>query len=187
MTASARDRLIAGAIELLRTKGVAGTSVADLVAASGTARRSIYLNFPDGREELLEASSRAAGAVMSAQLRSALDVDDSAEALTEFVRVWADALEGSDYRAGCPIVAVALGGDQVPAGPSIAAEVFADWTGAIADRLVRGGVDEDTAASLATMIVASIEGATVMSIAQRSTEPLDRVTWHLRELVALHG
>ena len=42
---TARERLIVSAIELLRRNGVAGTGLAALLEHSGTARRSVYVNF----------------------------------------------------------------------------------------------------------------------------------------------
>ena len=50
---TARERLIASAIELLRRNGVAGTGLAQLLEHSGTARRSVYVNFPGGKSELV--------------------------------------------------------------------------------------------------------------------------------------
>src|SRR5258706_426767 len=52
-TMTARERLIASAIEMLRRHGVAGTGLAELLENSGTARRSVYVNFPGGKSELM--------------------------------------------------------------------------------------------------------------------------------------
>lgn len=187
MSTRPRDRLIAGTIDLVRRRGVAGMGVTELVTYSNTARRSIYQNFPRGKQELVEEATRTAGAVFSDAIMAARAVGNTSAQLAAFVQMWKDAVIGSDFVAGCPVVAAALAGTEVPAAPGIAAEAFAQWEALMADQLVREGLDDDTAATLATMTVASVEGAVVMSIAARSVTPMDRVALHLQQLLAMNS
>lgn len=186
MTPSPRERLIAGAISLVRERGVAGTGITDLLARSDTARRSIYQNFPRGKAQLIEESTRAAGDLMSATISGFTAADSPVESLGAFVQMWKDTLEAGAFTAGCPIVAAALGGPEAPLAPAVAAEVFDDWTALLAEQLERAGVDGSAAGSLATTVVCAIEGAAILAIAARSVRPLDQVSGHLTELVSLH-
>lgn len=182
---TARERLIASAIELVRRNGVAGTGLAELLEHSGTARRSVYVNFPGGKSELVTEATRVAGESMAATLAGD-EPDDVQASLTAFVDSWKTTLHSSGYDAGCPVVAAALGRVESPAAADAAGEVFADWQTMIARRLVLEGAEITVADSLATTIVAAVEGAVILCLASRSTEPLDKTVAMLGKLIVEH-
>ncbi|SPM41707.1 TetR family transcriptional regulator [Mycobacterium numidiamassiliense] len=182
---SARDALIASATGLVRRRGVAGTGLSALLEDSGVARRTVYLNFPGGKEELIAEATREAGQALTAVIRSAGD-DDPAQAIQAFIDQWKAALDESQLEAGCPIVAAVLGRVDAPAAAQAAAEAFDDWQTVVADRLVGAGVVPDTARSLAALTIASIEGAIIIALASQSPDPLDHVGRHLIETIKLH-
>lgn len=103
-----------------------------------------------------------------------------------FAGMWSEVLVGTDFEGGCPIMAAACSADEAPAAAAAAAEVFASWGGLLAERLVRDGIAEEVAQSLATTIVAGFEGAVILSRAARSTQPLEQVAHHLEELIGAH-
>lgn len=183
---TARDRLLNSAIALLQRKGVAGTGIAELLEHSGIARRSVYLNFPGGKAELLANAARTAGQTASDMIRRLLAEADAVTAVETFVAVWKDALIGSDFRAGCPIVAAALGRSEAADAADVAGAVFADWERLLADRLEEANVAPGTAEQLATTTIAAVEGAVIMSLAAKSAGPLQRTGQMLKELVAQH-
>ncbi|WP_338757307.1 TetR/AcrR family transcriptional regulator [Nocardia vulneris] len=185
MTIRPRERLIAGTIDLIRRRGVAGTGITELVTYSNTARRSIYQNFPRGKQELVEEATRAAGKIMAAGIAATAGKGSASVRLAAFVKMWKELLITSDFTAGCPVVAAALAGSEVPAAPAIAAESFAAWESLLTDQLAAEGIADEPAASLATMAVAAIEGAVIMAIAGRTVTPLDRVATQLDRLLAL--
>jgi AcrR family transcriptional regulator len=186
-TMTARERLIDSAIELLRRNGVAGTGLAELLQHSGTARRSVYVNFPGGKSELITEATRTAGRLMDSTLASAAPDGDGRESLAEFVESWKETLRASDYTAGCPVVAAALGRTESPSAADAAGEVFTAWQNLLAGRLRVEGVGIDEAESLATTIVAAVEGAVVLCLAAQSTDPLDRTLQILDQLIAHHA
>jgi AcrR family transcriptional regulator len=167
----------------MQRHGVAGTGIAEILATSGVTRRSIYLNFPGGKAELVAAATRAAGDEMTTMMREYVAKPDPVEA---FTRMWSDVLVSTDFEGGCPIVAAASGRDESPEAASAAAEVFAEWAQLLTERLRDDGVKPAAAQSLSMTIVASIEGAVIVSRAARSTEPLEQVSHHLNELIAAH-
>ena len=185
-TMTARERLIDSAIELLRRNGVAGTGLAELLQHSGTARRSVYVNFPGGKSELITEATRTAGRLMDSTLASAAPDGDGRESLAEFVESWKETLRASDYTAGCPVVAAALGRTESPSAADAAGEVFTAWQNLLAGRLRVEGVGIDEAESLATTLVAAVEGAVVLCLAAQSTDPLDRTVQMLDQLIAHH-
>lgn len=186
MAASPRDRLINGAISLIRERGVAGAGITELLTRSNTARRSIYVNFPGGKAQLVEESTRVAGQAMGAAIAHHTTSADPAQALAAFIQMWKDTLVASDFTAGCPNAAAAVAGAEAPSAPAAAAVAFTDWQTRISAQLQRCGTDAEAARSLATTAVAAVEGAVMLATASRSVQPLDDVGRHLTELVHIH-
>jgi hypothetical protein len=65
----------------------------------------------------------------------------------------------------------------------MAENVFDSWTAALKDGLERTGVEPDRAEELAVVIISTSEGATGLSRAARSREPLERVGRRLATMV----
>ncbi|MGA4787828.1 TetR/AcrR family transcriptional regulator [Nocardia sp. AB354] len=182
----ARDRLIDSAVDLMRSNGVAGTGIAQLLDHSGISRRSVYLNFPGGKSELIAEATRAAGATYSALLRTITAGADAASCVAAFPALWREKLAASDFTAGCPIVAAALGRSEAPEAADAAGATFTEWETILAERLETEDVAPDLAISLATTVVAALEGAVILSLATRSMAPLERVGAQMSELIARH-
>lgn len=179
----ARSRMIESAAVLFRERGVQGTSFADVLAHSGAPRGSIYHHFRGGKSQLAEETTRWAGEFILASTVAALAEGDPVAAVETFRRWWADVLERSDYAAGCVIVAATLEGEREPAVRAAAAEAFVRWEEAVAAALLGRGVPDARARSVATLLVAAIEGAVVLARAQRSLSPLDRVSAELAGVI----
>jgi TetR/AcrR family transcriptional repressor of lmrAB and yxaGH operons len=184
MTGDARERMINSTAALMRERGVEATALSDVLEHSGAPRGSIYHHFPGGKAQLVGEATRAAGAAFADGMVAALERDDPLVALRAFADLWLATLCESDFGAGCPIVAVAVEGDRMPAARAAAGAAFADWQRALAGALERHGVARERAASLATLAVAAIEGAVVLARAQRSAEPLERVREELLAVAA---
>lgn len=183
---TARERLIQSAIELLRRNGVAGTGLAELLEHSGTARRSVYVNFPGGKSELMAEATREAGRLIDPTLAGMASGNGGRASLAAFAESWKETLRSSEYMAGCPVVAAALGRSESPAAADAAGEVFSEWQTVLARRLHAEGAEADAAESLATTVVAAVEGAVILCLATRSTEPLERSVRMLDQLIAHH-
>ncbi|MEV6276172.1 TetR/AcrR family transcriptional regulator [Nocardia sp. NPDC051832] len=182
----ARDKLVASAIDLMRRHGIAGTGIAQLLEASGVSRRSVYLSFPGGKAELVAEATRVAGEAYSALMRTVTAGADVATCVAAYPAMWRETMLASNFTAGCPIVHAALSRAEAPAAADAAQRTFAEWEEILAERLRAEQVDPDTARSLATTIIAAVEGAVVLSLAERSEAPLERTAKHLAELIAQH-
>jgi TetR/AcrR family transcriptional repressor of lmrAB and yxaGH operons len=180
----ARERMIQSAALLFRRQGIEGTSFADVLEHSGAPRGSIYHHFPGGKSQLAEEATRYAGDFIAAGLVMALADDDPLAAIRTFTRTWLDVLRGTDFAAGCPVVAAAVEGDRIPGARDAAGAAFARWEDLLTSAIERKGMSADRARSVASLVVAAIEGAIVMARAQRSTKPLERVTAEIERVVA---
>jgi TetR/AcrR family transcriptional repressor of lmrAB and yxaGH operons len=177
-----RTKMVKGAAGLLATKGVQGTSFAEVLAVTDAPRGSIYHHFPGGKSELVHAAldlvSTRALAVMESRRGS------SAEAIVEqFLALWRQLLDHSELTAGCAVVAVTVAGSDDDLLDH-AGTIFRDWTVHLAGLLVDGGVAESSAQQLSVMIIAATEGAVALCRAERSSEPFDVVDKALMQLVA---
>lgn len=176
-----RERVVQSAKERMRRHGVAATSMLDVIADAGASRGSLYHYFPGGKAELIDDATRAACEEYDEAfaLLEGLDAEQAIPAITAF---WRDKVESTDYEAGCPVVAAALSGDETTAARQRAGEGFRSWTTSIERMLHNSGVPADRAPTLAGLILAAAEGAVVVSLAQRSAEPVENVA---KELLAL--
>ncbi|BBX52427.1 TetR/AcrR family transcriptional regulator [Mycolicibacterium poriferae] len=184
--ASARERMVVSAALLIRERGAHPTAIADVLAHSGAPRGSAYHYFPGGRTQLLCEAVDYAGEFMAAHLGRASSGLDALDGLFEYYR---DELQRSDFRAGCPVVAVAVeAGDpdkpeQSAAVRDRAAAVFARWRQIIAELLTADGVSAARARELAVLVLSSFEGALVIARAGRDLEPVEAVHAQLRSLI----
>lgn len=178
-----RDRLIRAAIALVRERGVDATGMADLLERGETARRSVYQNFPGGKLELIEASTRAAGDRIKAVLERLAARGDTASVVRTMIEQTRSNLVQHNFELGCPIAAAAMSSPEAVHVRAAAASVFAGWVEQIEALLVREGRPADEARSLAGFVVSSIEGALLCARASRSTEPLDQAEEQLQRLI----
>ncbi len=179
-----RQKMIETAAVVMRERGVEATSFSEVLARSGAPRGSIYHHFPGGKAQMIEDATRYAGDFTAAGLVDALAGDDPAAAVTAFCAGWIKMLRRSDFSAGCPVVAATLEGQRSPGAREAAATAFLRWETLLADALEAHTDSREHARSLATLIIAAVEGAVVLSRATRSTAPLERVAAEMQGLLA---
>lgn len=179
-----RDRMVLSAAALLREYGASGTSVDKVLAHSGAPRGSVYHHFPGGRAQLVDEAVALAGDFVAGLFDAAARAGDPVAAVDAFFALWRDQLVGSDFRAGCPIVAVAVEtNDDAPQLARSAAAVFGRWQEALAALLVRHGLTEERGRRLGAFVIAAAEGAVIMCRAGRSTAPLEAAAAEIHELL----
>jgi len=175
-----RRRMIHGAARAIGTRGVGAMSLRDLAKEAGVPLGSTYHHFPGGKAQLAEEAVTSTGRRVAKLVESAREQGIEG-AIAAFTRVWRELLVETDFRTGCPVLAVATGDD--PELTETARGIFASWQDLMVAGLVDGGVPAERAPGLARMIVASLEGAVAVSRADRSLEPLDQVSAELITLV----
>ena len=182
-TSNPRQQMIVSAAVLMRERGARATSLDAILAHSGAPRGSVYHHFPGGREELLREATAYAGEYVARKLERA-DSRDPLAPLQALFDEYRRNLLDTDFRAGCPVVAVAI--ESSEDGPDLtlsAMAAFDRWRQAIATSIHRAGVSEIRADELAVHAVAAFEGAIILSRAYRDLEPLDRICAEIRRQV----
>lgn len=179
-----RERLIESARYLFWERGFAGTSMADLLAHSGVNSGSFY-HFFESKEGLLRS-------VLESYLPALRPmVMDPAFSQTEepVARVFAilagyrERILQTNCQFGCPLgrLALEIDPENRPAHKLIA-ENFRGWIGCVRECLdqmqLPAGTDRE---SLATYVLAVMEGGVMISRSYASVEPFDRTVDQLRE------
>jgi TetR/AcrR family transcriptional repressor of lmrAB and yxaGH operons len=151
--------------------------MAEIVAASGAPRGSVYYLFPGGKEELAVAAIGASAREVTQAIRAAAARTSDAEG---FCRAGAHGLcldlESTGFAAGCPVTTVAL--DSTPASPALNAAcraAYDGWLHEVSTALQRLGVARERAPGLSIMLVAAAEGALVLARTSASTAAIDAV------------
>ncbi|MCZ4122322.1 TetR/AcrR family transcriptional regulator [Streptomyces sp. H39-S7] len=176
--------MILSTAALLREYGASATSIDQVLAHSGAPRGSVYHHFPGGRTQLIDEAVALAGDFIAGLLDAAMQADDPVRAIDAFFVLWRDQLVESNFRAGCPIVAVAVEtNDEAPQLARSAAAVFARWQDALAALFLRHGLTEARSRRLGVFIIAAVEGAVIMSRAERSTAPIEAAAAEIHDLL----
>jgi TetR/AcrR family transcriptional repressor of nem operon len=164
---ASRERIVDRAAALFAERGVAGTSLDEVLAAAGAGKSQLYHYFR-GRDQLVEAAVAHRCTQVLAGLTQALG---SVESLAELERALAGFVAGFEQMGlpGCPIGSLAseVAGRNEGARRQAAA-AFDAWEQLLADALTRmrdqGELRADTSpGALATALLASIEGGMLLS------------------------
>ncbi len=177
--------MVEGTVRLLATRGVEGTSFAEVLEATGSPRGSVYHHFPGGKTELLSAALDLA----SERGRTAMEATRGQPALVvveRFLDLWRSLLDRSDLTAGCAVVAVTVGTNDADLLDRAGA-IFRIWTELLADLCAVGGMDSDSADLLAVTVIAATEGVVALCRAERSMKPFEKIHTVLVSLVNSYG
>jgi TetR/AcrR family transcriptional regulator, transcriptional repressor for nem operon len=180
-----RRKIVEAAAPIFNRYGYEGSSLNALMDATGLKKGGIYRHFSSKEELAAEAFDYTWEAVWhSRQLR----VDEKANGLEKIKQFIANFVERrSPVSGGCPVLNTAVDADD---GNQVlrarVAKALRSWTGwleALAKEAQQQGIARPDAdpKSVATLIVANLEGALMMSRIQRSDDALRQVQSHLNQ------
>jgi AcrR family transcriptional regulator len=172
----ARDRIVRSAAALIRERGVHGVGLRQIVAHANGPRGSLQRYFPGGKAQLITEALNLAGAEVLDDTESGLiHAATLADAIEAIFAPWRQVLLESDFTMGCPLAATVIdaGGDDRLRQEARA--LLEQWRDSVHAALVNFGVRESTAQDDASVLLAALEGALILSRANRSTQPLDTV------------
>lgn len=172
-----RDRMLDATESLIRQRGFAASSLSDILEAADAPRGSLYHHFPGGKDELVLEATRRSVDRLTRILEEVMEASgDPVAGMRAYVAGAARELRASAFGLGCPVASVVL---DHPAADSPLAELCREaletWEAIYARHLEAAGLAREAARELATVIVASVEGAIIMARARRDTGPLEVV------------
>jgi len=179
-----RRKIVEAAAPIFNKRGYDGSSLSDLMKATGLKKGGIYRHFSSKEELAAEAFDYTWEVAWNSRL---LHVDEKANGIQKLKQLIANFIEHrSPVPGGCPILNTAIDADD---GNLVlrahVAKALRSWLSrlqTIVDQArTRGetqpGVDPQ---AVATLIVASLEGALMISRIQRNDDALRRVQAHLK-------
>jgi TetR/AcrR family transcriptional regulator, transcriptional repressor for nem operon len=178
-----RKKIVAAAAPIFNQQGYAGSSIADLMAATGLKKGGIYRHFSCKEELAAEAFDYTWAAARDARWSPIDEKVTGIELLKQAIANFID--YKSPVTGGCPILNTAVDADD--GNPLLRERVrkaLRSWSHhlqnivkqAAAQGEIRPEADPKT---VATLIIATLEGALMMSRLERSDDPLRRVQEHL--------
>ncbi|MER6947527.1 TetR/AcrR family transcriptional regulator [Nonomuraea sp. NPDC000554] len=172
--AKTSGRLVESMLELIQARGYGGTGLNTVVEHAHAPKGSLYFHFPEGKEALGEkAIELAAARFRSLVADAALEPGTPGDVIRRVIDVLAGILTDSDFQLGCPVSVVTLEmGAQSERLRDACANAFDSWIAPVAEFLAAHGHPRPAARTLATAAVSTVEGAMIVSRAQRSVEPL---------------
>jgi len=182
----APQRVIDAAAQMLARVGLNATSIREVTKLAEAPLGSTYHHFPGGKQELLARATHMAGDKVEALLVELLK-GGAVQGLQQFLAMWRERLLRSGFRAGCPVLAAAVEEpvEAVTSQPRVAAaEVFVRWQGHLAAAFIADGHEPAAANGLASLVIASVEGAVAMCRALQDIAPFDRVAAQLLKAAA---
>ncbi|MFE6663500.1 TetR/AcrR family transcriptional regulator [Streptomyces sp. NPDC057697] len=157
-----RRRIVEGAAEVLRERGVASATLDDVMARTSTSKSQLFHYFPDGKDELLLAVARFEADRVLADQQPYLSHLDSWEAWEQWRDVVVERYEAQGDE--CPLGSLfSQVGRSTPGARAIVIELMRRWQESLASGirslraagLLPGGLDADARAAA---LLAGIQG-----------------------------
>ncbi len=179
-----RQRIIERSAPIFNQRGYAGTSMSELMAATGLEKGGLYRHFKSKQSLAAAAFDYAWETVLAPRHRGLDDCESFVEKLLLFVRNFVEEAP-ANLPGGCPLLNTAVDSDDGNALMRARVRAALDqWRSTLAG-FVREGqssgefcseIDPD---AVAVIMISALEGAVMMSRLEKSREPLRKVGEHL--------
>jgi TetR/AcrR family transcriptional regulator, transcriptional repressor for nem operon len=181
-----RRAIVEKAAPLFNQKGFEGTSLADLMQATGLQKGGIYRHFSGKRELAAEAFDYAWEKAVRERQEGVAEVPDCVDRLKKAIDNFVERRAGL-VPGGCPLMNTAVEADDGnPMLRARARKALQSWierlSGIAAEGIDKGQIERRIAPQqLSRLIIGSLEGALLISRLQNDQEPLRAIRQHLDE------
>jgi len=179
-----RQRIVERAAELFNTRGVAGSSMADVSLATGLEKGGVYNHF-ETKDALALAAFDYAAALVSRRIDEAMaGAATRTGALRAMIDVYRTLGENRFIPGGCPLMNTAIEADDTnPALRDRARKAMDRWrsriAGTVEEAIAAGEMKPVDPAAVASTMIAQLEGAVMLSMLYRSGAYMRHATNHL--------
>jgi len=182
-----RERIIAQAAPIFNKHGFAGSSMQDVMEATGLEKGGLYRHFRSKEELAVEAFRYALAGAVRLRTEKPDGTRSALDELRSVVRRWVEA--PSAVPGGCPLMNTAVDADD---GNTVLRELarkgFAEWRerlcGAVRAGMESGEIREGTdPRRIANTIIATLEGALMLSRLERNRVALEDARASLEVLI----
>jgi TetR/AcrR family transcriptional regulator, transcriptional repressor for nem operon len=176
--AATRARIVDAAASLVYERGTAGTSLDDVMAATGTSKSQLYHYFADKDALICEVIKAQLGRIIAAQ-EAGLHEVSSWEGLQRWCDHFVTATRATEGAGGCPLGSlVGELADQSEPARRVLAQCFAEWQSYLSEGFEAMRSNGELAAQadpaeLALTVMSALQGGLLMAQATRSARPLE--------------
>jgi TetR/AcrR family transcriptional repressor of nem operon len=181
-----RGDIVRKSAPLFNQKGYEGTSLSDLMEATGLQKGGIYRHFSSKEELATEAFDYSWEKAVSGRLDGVAEVADCVNRLKKMIDNFVE-LRAGLVPGGCPLMNTAIEADDGnPALRARAKKALQNWTVRLS-KITSEGIEKQQIdhrvdpLKLSQLIIGSLEGALLISRLQRNDEPLRAAKQHLSE------
>ena len=178
---SYRQFICETAAPIFNIKGYAGTSINDVIGATGLTKGSVYINFHNKEALGLAVFDYNLGLVKNTIRLQMTGAKTSPEKLMAYINAYDHYRKGQIPAGGCPILNTSVEADDTnPLLKEKSAKAILEWKKGITDILTEGiksgEFDPETDVSqLALSLIALIEGGIMIAKATNSQTNLDKI------------
>ena len=183
-----RNRIVVRTANLLNTQGYLGTPVSEIMRATGLQKGGIYRHFDSRAALTLEAFWFAFGR-MRERLFQAIEGEHTAkDKLFALFEVMRNAPRDEAFRGGCPVMNLAVESDDADpelrdAARQAMMRLIGFFERIIVEGMKRGEFPKGDARARARLIVASVEGAIMLTNLYKDATYIEVVLDHLERSV----
>lgn len=178
-----RQKIVAAAAPIFNQRGFEGSSLNDLMEATGLKKGGIYRHFSSKEELAAEAFDYAWKEALEARLRELDAIANSVDRLKQLISNFVE--RRSSVPGGCPVLNTAIDADD--GNPVLRARALGglqQWRkllqSIIGNGIRRKEIRRDVSPKrLANMIIASLEGAMMISRLEKSMDALHCIQSYL--------
>ena len=184
-----KAHIIQQAAAVFNQKGYAGTSMADIMQATGLKKGGIYNHFKNKDDIAIQAFDYAASLVQGEVWNVVRKERDSISRLKALLQFHSDYIDNPPLAGGCPIMNTAIESDDAyPILRDRARQAMESWhhlvvkivQKGIKKQEIRSDIDAETVASF---LISAIEGSIMMSKLYRDDIYLKRVISSLNDYI----
>lgn len=181
-----REVFIEQTCRLLNERGRIDFALSDVLDSCGAQKGSLYHFFPGGKTELVVAAVEHMSDCALAHVQACLESEDSvADAVYKQVSDLVKLVETQDRPIAIPFSAIAaITGDDNEEVTLACQRALERLESAFLKSLKKDGLKASQAKSVAAFIIATIEGAFLLSRTRRTGKPLRQAAPNLRSFIA---
>jgi TetR/AcrR family transcriptional regulator, transcriptional repressor for nem operon len=184
-----RQYIIETTAPLFNTKGYEGTSLSDLMDATGLTKGSLYGNFKDKEEISAEAFRYSIGKVKDLVKKELEDVLTYKKQLIALLDFYSRYVFDPPIPGGCPLLNTAIEADDYHTSlrKVVAKELLStiDFISSLIKKGIAAGEFKKNIKpnELAYTFFCSVEGALMFARVERSREPMDIIVRHCKNIL----
>jgi len=182
-------QIIEISIPLFQQKGYKGVGVTEIIKACNVSKGSFYHHFPNGKEELLIACLQSISEVITTHIQEIFKQSpNTEEAIQAMIEILVSNFEQEGTISGSTITSIVseMGSLSDPVR-DVCSDLYLMMQTIYASKLEADGFSKEKANSIAVMINATIEGAIMLCLTQKSSDPLKVISRELPKVLNYQG